>query len=455
MLLGSVAVAFVVGANIAWLNPAPDAAAYRPSAIPILWQYDADAGVEILSAAYFPDAFLQYPERISRPGYPAVVHAFGSVIAFVAEPIRPLSALEAAGAGYLLLKIVVLTSAALAAHGVLRRYVDPRAALLGSLLLLLHPLILEFSTTFHTTELQLVGSVLVLRMALWGVERHDRRAIAGGSRWAGIIDAATIGAAGGLLMLAKPVLVAPLAVLVALLLHRRFLEAVVGAGAFAVPQLLWPVLLESSGIPYRSWEVEEYGQGVWLLDAAGRGPSALFGAVLELVPELVVAAAEFHGILVPLAVLGLWSGWVRLDRRSSTVAVLMVLAAVAQFIAVRRTVAYMTADVAILVFGAAAATIVRGLDAVAARVTRAGAGAGSSGVAPPTLLPRGAGAVLGLWLALGLAAIGNLPWVAPWDQEGRDPEVLQNRLDILEEPERFTPEDRARARGGVIVEPIG
>ncbi len=121
----------------------------------------------------------------------------------------------------------------------------------------------------------------------------------------------------------------------------------------------------------------------------------------------------------------------------------MVLASVAQFVAVRRTAAYMTADVGILVFGAAGAAVVRGLDALPWRT-----GTGPGG------LPRGAGVVVGAWLLVGLAVLGNLPWVAPWDQQGRDPAVLQNQLDILEDPVRFSDEDRARARGGVIVEPI-
>jgi hypothetical protein len=58
-------------------------------------------------------------------------------------------------------------------------------------------------------------------------------------------------------------------------------------------------------------------------------------------------------------------------------------------------------------------------------------------------------------VAFGIAVLGNLPWVAPWDQRGRDPAVLENRLEILEEAGRFTDEERARARGGVIVEPGG
>jgi len=443
VLLAGVAVAFLVGANIAWLNPDPDAAAYRPSAVPVLWQYDADAGVEIVSAAYFPEAFLQYPERISRPGYPAAVHALGTVVAGLAAPLRDLTPLEAAGVGYLLLKVIVVTSAAFAAFGLLRRYVDPRAALLASLLLVLHPLVLEYSTTFHTTELQLLGAILVLRVALWGVERHDRRAAVGGPRWRGVADAAIVGGVAGMLMLAKPVLVAPLAVLAALVLFGRLLEAAAGAVAFVLPQVVAPVLLVAAGIPYRNWEVEEYGQGVWLLEAAREGPAALLRGATELLPDLVVAVAEFHGVLVPLAVLAVWSRWVRLDRRAATVAVLMVLASVAQFVAVRRTAAYMTADVGILVFGAAGAAVVRGLDALPWRT-----GTGPGG------LPRGAGVVVGAWLLVGLAVLGSLPWVAPWDQQGRDPAVLQNQLDILEDPVRFSDEDRARARGGVIVEPI-
>lgn len=452
-LLAAVGVAFVVGANIAWLNPDPEAEAYRPSEIPILWQYDADAGVEIVSAAYFPDAFLQYPERISRPGYPAAVHLLGRGVAAVAAPIRSLTPLEAAGAGYLLLKAIVVSAGCLAAFGLLRRCMDERAALLGAMLLVLHPLILEYSTTFHTTELQLLGAVLVLRAAAWAADRHDRRAAIGGDGWADSRDAGLVGLFAGLLMLVKPVLVAPLALLVALVVRRRPAEATVAGLAFVAPQVAAPVLLERAGIPYVSWELEEYGQGVWLLEAAREGPAAVVAEALGLLPALVVAVAEFHGVLLLLAVLAIWSGWVRLDGRAATVVVLMALAVVAQFIAVRRTTAYMTADVGLVVFGAAAAAIVRGLDAVTARPARRARNGPGPTVQRREHLPRGSGAVLAAWLALGLTVLGNLPWVAPWDQTGRDPAVLGNRLDILENPDRYSPEERARARGGVIVEP--
>jgi hypothetical protein len=135
--------------------------------------------------------------------------------------------------------------------------------------------------------------------------------------------------------------------------------------------VLSPLLLAAAGIPYRNWEVETYGQGVWLMEAAREGPTTLFGAATRLLPDLVVAVVDFHGVLVPLAVVAIRSGWVRFDRRAAAVVVLMLLAAVAQFVAVRRSMAYMTADLGIVVFGAAAAAIVRGLDALAARGRRA------------------------------------------------------------------------------------
>lgn len=418
--------AFLVGANIAWLNPDPDAAAYRPFDAPILWQYDADAGLEIVSAAYFPDAFLQYPERISRPGYPAVVHALGTAVAAVVAPIRELSPLEAAGAGYLTLKLIVVLWAVFAAFDLLRRHIDDRAALLAAMLLTLHPLVLEYSTTFHTTELQLLGPILVLRAVMWAMERHDRRVASGRARHGSVIDAGLVGGAAGLLMLAKPVLVAPLAVLVTLVLFRRLLEAAAAVSLFVLPQVLSPLLLAAAGIPYRNWEVETYGQGVWLMEAAREGPTTLFGAATRLLPDLVVAVVvDFHGVLVPLAVIAIWSGWVRFDRRAAAAVVLMLLAAVAQFVAVRRSMAYMTADLGIVVFGAAAAAIVRGLDALAARGRRATVVEGRSGDGGRRSLPRGGGAVLAAWVAFGIAVLGNLPWVAPWDQRGRDSAVLE------------------------------
>ena len=76
-LLLLVTFCFIIAANYAWLNPHPDSKVYKTTQnIPFFWQYNADAGVEILSAAYFPKIFHTYKSRMDRPTYPIVVKVF-------------------------------------------------------------------------------------------------------------------------------------------------------------------------------------------------------------------------------------------------------------------------------------------------------------------------------------------------------------------------------------------
>lgn len=92
---------FIIGANYAWLNPHPEYQVYKTLDFPFFWQFNPDAGVEIISAAYFPDAFKMYKDRINRPTYPLLVNSIATFIKLIIKPFYNVSSLEAAGGGIL------------------------------------------------------------------------------------------------------------------------------------------------------------------------------------------------------------------------------------------------------------------------------------------------------------------------------------------------------------------
>ena len=99
---------FIISANIAWLNPGPGKEVYKPfNELPLLWQYNYDSGIEILTAAYFPSIFKTDNTRIDRPTYPFFVKIIGELVGLISQPIYKLNNLEKAGIGYLLLKLTI------------------------------------------------------------------------------------------------------------------------------------------------------------------------------------------------------------------------------------------------------------------------------------------------------------------------------------------------------------
>lgn len=440
--------AFLVSANIAWFNPNPDFEVYRTGPVPVLWQYNPDAGVELVSAAWFPEAFRTYPERIGRPTYPVLVNGLSRVVERVAAPVRPLSRLEATGVAYAAFKLLTTVLAGQLAFAVLRRRLPVEAAVLGSVLMVLHWHMIEYAAAFHTTDLQLTATVLVVWVAMLVQERAERRRVAsaGGQRWPMILDAFVAGLVVGVLLLAKQTLVAPLAVLAVLVLSGRIVLAATAAAGAAIPTAGYLMFLRARDIEYVNWEVEEYGQGRWILEALGE-PQLLGSALLDASTAFPVDVVRFYGPLLLLAALGLWRLRGTLRPWDGRWVLLAAVAAFFQYLAVQRQVPYMTADLGIVVLGAAAVGLIAVRSALRDMLGRRGARSRQAGEGPLLAVAVAAS------LVTAAVTLVNLPWVPPSEHPSRDPAVLENRVDILERPEAYSEDARRSARDGRLVEP--
>ena len=120
---------FIISANLAWLNP-QDTNPKVPRLykthenIPLFWQYNLDAGIEILTAAYFPKIFEKDKTRIDRPAYPIIVNLLGKGVGMISSPFITLNKLEKAGIGYLLLKIMIFSSSIILMNKIVSKYFD-------------------------------------------------------------------------------------------------------------------------------------------------------------------------------------------------------------------------------------------------------------------------------------------------------------------------------------------
>jgi uncharacterized PurR-regulated membrane protein YhhQ (DUF165 family) len=63
--------------------------------------------------------------------------------------------------------------------------------------------------------------------------------------------------------------------------------------------------------------------------------------------------------------------------------------------------------------------------------------------------------VVVVWFLTNVLSFVHFPWVHPFDQLARDQAILQNRVELVEQYDLFTDEDRVRAWDGVLVEPGG
>lgn len=447
MLLASF-LAFVLSANIAWLNPNPEFEVYRTGPLPVLWQYDADAGVELVSAAWFPEAFRTYPERIGRPTYPALVNGISRVVEWTAGLIRPVTRLEAAGAAYAAFKLGTTLLAGQLAFAVLRRRMSRDQAVLGSVLFILHWHMVQYAAAFHTTDLQLTATVVVAWLALVVAERADRRRDLDASSWHRpvLLETFLAGLAVGVLLLAKQTLVGPLAVLAVLILSGHLLLALIAALGSALPFVGYLIFLRIRDIRYVSWEVEQYGQGRWILEALD-DPQLLRTEFIDAALAFPVDTLRFYGPVLLLAIVGMRRAPHTLRKWDARWTLLALVAAFFQYLGVQRKIPYMTADLGIVVFGAAAVGLTSVRDSLRERLGR-GPNSESS-VAARGLLAF----VVVASLVSAVANLINFPWLAPSEQPARDTAVLENRVDILERPEAYSDDARRSARDGRIIQP--
>jgi hypothetical protein len=405
-------IAFLLGSHLAWLNPRPGFEIYRTlDGWPFMWQYNADAGMEIISAAYFPHAFREYPQRINRPLYPVAAWTLGQLVDLAIAPARlvlplpSLSPLERAGAGYILLKLIVHVAGAAALMSLLERRLSPLAAYFATGLVMVHPHTLSYVATFHTTELQVFVPVFVLWMAA-------RLGAPDGSRrwWVGLVAASLV---TGVLMMGKQNFAVYAALLVWALTRRYWREAFVSVGAFLIPLGVYALFLRAVGLSYSNNEIAAMGQGRWVIDLLRGNPVVAYQTLADTLVAFGRNAVSFWGAFLLLCFLALGRSDRPLTAAHLWFLFLFAGATWAQYVAVARLdITYMVGDLTLYVIGLAAWLVVDRWRVI----TR----------------PAAAHAVITAALLLTLLGFVHIPWVSPWDQAYRDGDYLESRREAVE-----------------------
>ncbi|MBX4206179.1 glycosyltransferase family 39 protein [Candidatus Parcubacteria bacterium] len=400
-IFGIIAAIFLVSANMAWLNPNPDYVVKTNPTIPLFWQYNGDATVEFLSAAYFPEYFKVDKTRTNRPGYPLAAHILAKVYGAIAWPIHTLNALQSTMLGYLTLKILVYLAGALALYDIARRWFSREVALLSVALAFLHPFAVTFIGTFHTSELQFITPILLVWMWLNLGEKYSHQK--------NILSSLLT----GYLMVTKQNYAAYLALLAfSFLILKRYKESILSVAVHLIPFGLWLLALKLLHIPYYNHESAN-GLGVWLYkDLIHRSPAEIIQTLVRGTNGWLLLIVGYFSFLALAAVWAAGSSAVKekFGRHHTIFILIFVAMSWLQTFASNRYASYMSSDLAVIIFPLAAYAIYALFERFSIK----------------KYLPL----FLALYLFAGLSTLIHFPWVHPYDQTDI---THPDRVKLLEE----------------------
>jgi len=243
-------------------------------------------------------------------------------------------------------------------------------------------------------------------------------------------------------MLAKQNYAVYLAVILFALYKRRWLEVGVSIGAHVIPLAAYVLFLRAVDIPYVNHEAANYDQGTWMLEMLRQNPILSLQQIVDSVWQSLRHLIGFFSVWLLLAAAAIARRReLNLTRDHLVFIGLFVFGTWLQIFAANRYYDYMVSDVAIVIFGLGAWVVWTWLDHFAHRVSPA----------PAKTRRRLVQGIVVVWFLGNVLSFVNFPWVHPFDQPARSSDVLENRLEMVENPDEFTDEQRQRAQGGVII----
>ncbi|MBX4199198.1 glycosyltransferase family 39 protein [Candidatus Parcubacteria bacterium] len=401
VIAGIIVSIFLISVNMAWLNPDSAYVIKTNPRIPILWQYNGDAAVEFLSAAYFPEYFRVDKTRTNRPGYPVIAKALGEVYGLIALPIHKLNPLQKGILGYMTMKLLVYFFAAAGLYQIVRRWASKNVALLSVVLTFFHPFAVRYSGTFHTSELQFITPIFFvwLWLKLGDSYSHKKNIF--------------FSLLAGFMMLVKQNYAPYLAILLySFFVKRKYKESVLSFIAHLVPLAIWLLALKFLHLPYYNHEAATNGDGIWILQLFVKNPLEVLGVLFSTTKDWLAMIAGYFTIFAFLAPLAFSIPELRNTFTKELQAFLFILMGAnwLQFLAAKSLAPYLTSDLAIFIFPLSAYLIY-------AFIERRN-------------LKRFIPVFAGLYLLVGLISIIHFPWVHPFNQQGI---TNPDRVKLLEE----------------------
>lgn len=406
-----------MGANYAWLNPQPKFKVYKTIEVPFFWQFNPDAGVEVISAAYFPEAFKMYKDRINRPSYPFVVNSIGNMIKFIISPIKKISAVEAAGIGYVLLKLLIFLLAGIISYNILENFLKNNyLSFLGVVLLYFHSFSIEAFATFHTYELQFISPIFFLSFYYSLSKNYSTRK--------NIIYSLII----GVLLLGRQNYAVYLSLLSLAIYEKQYLRSFISFLFHLVPFGLYLLFLNYNKIDYYNHEIQNYNQGFFILEYLKN--YQFIDLIIEIsksVFHFIKSFATFFHIILLFLIFEIRK--IKFNKKELFLIVVSIIFLYIQFLASRKyEINYMVSDIYILVIF----YFLRSLK-------------------QNSFLYKNKNLLITIFCIIGLFTITNFPLRNPYNFEFRNSDVLNQRKDMIENFDEYSDKDRKNARNGVLI----
>jgi hypothetical protein len=403
---------FSISANLAWLNP-QDNNPEKPrlykthNTIPLFWQYNLDAGVEILTAAYFPKIFEFNTTRIDRPTYPVLANFFGKTASLILKPFIDLNKLESAGIGYLILKILMYSLSIILIRNILLRYFDEKTTFLAIFFLYSSYHSIFYFTAFHTSELQFITPIFILSFFIYLINKY--------SITKNILFSILI----GILMLAKPNYAVYLSIIIFLLYKKKLIEVLISIFAHLIPIFLYLLFIEYSNYNFAMTGVTDYDQGTWLYNDLKNGNFyKVFSLFFILLGKFITKLFAGYNLLVIFLILGFLIKYRKNEIKKDYIIFISIFIFYTYFqsFAAMRFNYYMVYDISIIVFSFSAYFIYQIIEKFKNENIK------------KYSIPL----IMALWFIINISQFISLPWVHPYNQVSKSSEVLNSKLSKLD-----------------------
>jgi len=408
---------FIIGANYAWLNPHPEYQVYKTLDFPFFWQFNPDAGVEIISAAYFPDAFKMYKDRINRPTYPLLVNSIATFIKLIIKPFYNVSSLEAAGGGYIILKLLIFFLASLALYNIFHFYLnDTLLSFFGLILIFFHPFSIEAFSTFHTFELQFINPIIFSFFFLILTKNYSHKK--------NIFFSIIV----GILLLGRQNYAIYLSFLTFSILNKHYFSVIISFLSHLLPLGLYYIFLDLYNITYVNHEIENYNQGIFILNYIKDFQfEKLF---IELGTSLfffIKSILSYFYIVLLFILLGHKN--LKVTKKHLIYLSTILFFTHIQFLAARKyDIAYMVSDMSIFIVGI-----------------------GLYAIRNNSFFILNKNIIASAYFLISIFTLINLPLKNPYEFDFRSQKVLNQRKNMIENPEKYSDIDRKNARNGVLI----
>jgi len=421
-LISFIFLCFVIAANFAWFNPNPDYKVYKTTeTIPFFWQYNDDAAVEIVTSAYFPKIFHTYKTRMERPTYPIISKALGEVFGFVFTPVKKLSKLEKAGAGYVILKLIIFSLFAFSSYHLLKCYLPEDYSLFTVFLLLTHEFSLKSFSLFHTSELQFITPTIVTFFYVNLINKYSN------------IKNIFFSIIVGILILAKSNYAIYLGILIFSLFNKKFFEVLLSFISHTFPIIIYFFYLKLAGFEFFS-RSQELGMGSWIFNSNIVSINTFIELIFLSVFNFLLNFIQHFHVFIIFSILGFF--FIDPKKRKSILIFLIILIFFTWFqvFFANRYRSYYSSDLSIFIFGLSSLYFFKFFEKL-------------------NLKKNILKFISIIWLTLNLVFILNLPYVHPKDQPTRSKNVQQQRIHMIENFELYDKKLIERNKDGQLLYP--